>query len=122
LWTHLEERLGSRANDFSLQLLLHYYVTSLLEAVHKGRAKSGWEGGLSSADIFRIREVLQMRTSALFSTKNSGFFEIYGASARTRREMGVEAVRTFFGQGVRGSIFCNFRGRPFLFLNFYNIL
>jgi len=47
-----------------------------------------------------------MQTSALFSTKNVGFFDIYGVSARTR---GVEPVRTFSGQGgvwVNFSQFC----------------
>jgi len=42
--------------------------------------------------------VLQMRTSALFDAKNFAFFETYGVSARTRGD-GVEAARTFFGQG-----------------------
>jgi len=38
---------------------------------------------LSSADIFWTKEgVLQMWTSALFDAKNSGFFKIYGVSAR----------------------------------------
>jgi len=37
-----------------------------------------------------------MQTSILFDGKNIGFFEIYGVSTRTR---GVEAVRTFYGQG-----------------------
>jgi len=46
-----------------------------------------------------------MRTSALFVAKNLGFFEIFGVSARTRR---VEPVRTFCGQGERGSIFRDF--------------
>jgi len=40
-------------------------------------------------------------TSALFDAKNSGFFEIYGVFARTRRK-GVEPVLTFFGQEGRG--------------------
>jgi len=52
-----------------------------------------------------------MRTSALFGAKNSGFFEIYGVSARTS---GVEPVQTFFGGG---SVFLRFcanvlNGRP----------
>jgi len=54
-------------------------------------------GGLSSADIFRTRGGLQMRTSALLGVENFGFFESYGVFARTRE---VEPVRTFFGQGV----------------------
>jgi len=41
------------------------------------------EGRLSSVDILR-KEGLQMRTSALFDAKKSGFFEIYGVSAWTR--------------------------------------
>jgi len=60
------------------------------------------------------RGVLQMWTSALFSTKNFGFFEIYGVSARTRGRV-VEPVRRFFGQGgVNFSRFCAdfFYGRP----------
>jgi len=35
-----------------------------------------------SANIFPIKEVLQMRTFAPFGEKNIGFFEIYGVSAR----------------------------------------
>jgi len=37
-----------------------------------------------------------MRTSALFGAKTFKFFEIYGVTARTRRE-GVCPVRTFCG-------------------------
>jgi len=65
------------------------------------------KGGLSSTDIFQTRGVFQMRTSALFSGKNFGFFEIYGVSALTGRE-GVEPVRTFCGQKGRESIFLQF--------------
>jgi len=54
-----------------------------------------------------------MRTSAFFGAKNFGIFEIYGVSARTRRE-GVEPVRTFFGQGGGGSIFLDFVGTSFM--------
>jgi len=43
-----------------------------------------------------------MRPSTLVGEKKFGFFEIYGVSARTRKE-GVEPVRAFFGKG--GSIF-----------------
>jgi len=43
-----------------------------------------------------------LQTSALFGVKNSGFFEIYDVSSRTR---GVEPVRTFFGQGAGVNIF-----------------
>jgi len=50
-------------------------------------------------------EVLQMRTSALFGTKNFGFFEIYGVSAGTRE---VEPVLTFCGQGGRRVNFRDF--------------
>jgi len=48
-----------------------------------------------------------MRTSALFDAKNTGFFEIYGVSARIRSE-GVESVRIICGQGggVNFSRFC----------------
>jgi len=44
-----------------------------------------------------------MRTSALFGAKNFEFFEIYGVSARTRGEEGVDFSR-----------FCAdaFHGRP----------
>jgi len=45
-----------------------------------------------------------MRTFALFSAKDLGFFEIYGVSARTRGREG-EPVRTFFGQWLRGGQF-----------------
>jgi len=33
-----------------------------------------------------------MRTSARFGTKDSGFFEIYGVSARTRGEEGIASA------------------------------
>jgi len=49
--------------------------------VYKGCPQSGrGSGGLSSADILRTRAegILQMRMSALFNAKISGFFEIYG--------------------------------------------
>jgi len=54
-----------------------------------------------------------MRTSALFGAKNSGFFEFYGGSARTR---GVESMRTFYGQGdfKRWSIFRDFVRKSFM--------
>jgi len=39
-----------------------------------------------------------MQTSALFSAKIIGFFEIYGMSAQTRGREGIESVRMFFGQ------------------------
>jgi len=53
-----------------------------------------------------------MRTYALFGSKNFGFFEITGVSARTRGK-GVEPVRTK-GEGVNFSRFCAdvFYGRP----------
>jgi len=53
-----------------------------------------------------------MRTSVLFGAKNFGLFEIYGVSARTRRER-VESVRTFCGQGG-GSIFRDFVRTSFM--------
>jgi len=46
-----------------------------------------------------------MRTSAFYGAKDIGFFEIYGTSARARE---VKLVRTFYGQGERGSIYRNF--------------
>jgi len=49
-----------------------------------------------------------MRTSVLVQ-KNTGFFEIYSVSARTR---GVEPVRMFGGQGGRGQFFAILCGRP----------
>jgi len=36
-----------------------------------------------------------MRTSTLFDAKNSGFFEIYGVSARTRKEGGRTSAEIF---------------------------
>jgi len=51
-------------------------------------------GGLSSADKGG-GGVFQMQTSALFSTKNPGFFEAYGVSARTWEEE-VNIERKFF--------------------------
>jgi len=41
--------------------------------------------------------VLQMRTSALFVAKNTGFFEIYGVPARARGELSPS------GQGGGGT-------------------
>jgi len=55
-------------------------------SINDVRSQAG--GGLSSADMLRTREVLQMRTSALFDAKNSEFFEIYGVSAKTMVERG----------------------------------
>jgi len=53
-----------------------------------------------------------MRKFALFDAKNFEFFEIYGVSVWTKGE-GVEPVRTFFGQGGRGSqFFAILCGRP----------
>jgi len=43
--------------------------------------------------------VLQMQTSALFDTKNSGFFEIFGVSARTRGSIFRDFVWTSFMDG-----------------------
>jgi len=65
---------------------------------------------LFSADIFRIRGVLQMWTSALFYAKNLEFFEIYSysVSARTRRK-----VVDQYEQG-RGSIFRDFGQTSFM--------
>jgi len=57
------------------------------------------QGGedLYNADIFRTRGVLQMRMSALLDSKNFGFFEIYGVSARTRGvNFFLDFVRTSF--------------------------
>jgi len=54
-----------------------------------------------------------MRTSALFGGKNIGFFEICDVPARTRGR-GVEPVRTFCGQGGRGSIFRDFVRTSFM--------
>jgi len=60
---------------------------------------------LSSADILWRRggEFLDAE-SAFFGVKNFGFFEIYGVSAWAK-EKEFKPVRTFFGQGKRGSIF-----------------
>jgi len=55
--------------------------------------------------------VLQMRTSAIFSAKNCGLFQIYGPSARTSGKE-VEPVRTR-GKGV-WSIFRNFVRTSFM--------
>jgi len=62
-------------------------------------------GGLfSGANILRTKGVLQIRTSALFGTKNFGFFEIYGVSAWTRRRR-VECGH-FSEKEVNFSRFC----------------
>jgi len=49
-----------------------------------------------------------VRTFALFGARYSGFFGIYGVSARTREE-GVEPVRT---RGERSQFFAILCGRP----------
>jgi len=54
-----------------------------------------------------------MWTFALVVEKTLDFFEIYGASARTRWE-GVDLVRIFFGQGERESVFCDFARTSFI--------
>jgi len=55
---------------------------------------------------------LRMWTSALlFGAKIIGFFEIYGVPTRTRR---VEPVRTFCGQGGKGSILRDFVRTSFM--------
>jgi len=51
-----------------------------------------------------------MRTSANFDAKNFGFFEIYGASARTRGR-GSASVDIFW---TRGLIFCDFVRTSFM--------
>jgi len=68
-------------------------------------------GVVSNADIFRIRGVPQMRTSALFAEKISDFsnfmvcpHELWGR--------GFEPMRTFYGQGW--SIFCDFVRTSFM--------
>jgi len=52
------------------------------------KVRTQHSGGLTSADIFRPRRkgVLQMRTSALFSAKNSGFLNLW--RDRTDKEEG----------------------------------
>jgi len=57
------------------------------------------EGGSSDADV------------RIFGTKNFGFFEIYGVSARTSER--VESVRTFGGEG-EGVNFSRFRATSFM--------
>jgi len=54
-----------------------------------------------------------MRTSAIFDSKTSKFFEIYSVSARTRGR-GVKPVRTFCEQGGKGSIFRDFVRTSFM--------
>jgi len=71
---------------FKIVYFLRYYDLFVLGAVHKRRPQPG-ERGLSIADIFRTRGVLQKRTSALLA-QNFGFFKIYGVSVRTRWEGG----------------------------------
>jgi len=83
--------------------------------------RSQEEGGFVHCEHFTNKGegVLQEQTSALFGTKNIGFFKIYGVSARTR---GVEPVRTFCGHGEDGgqifSFFANvLYGQPPTALN-----
>jgi len=95
-------------------LLNHTEILLLGPSIKDVRSQG--EGGLSSADILRIRRkgVLQMRTSSLYDAKKFGFFKIFGVSARTRR---VEPVQTFYRrEGVNFSRFCAdvLYGRPLL--------
>jgi len=57
-----------------------------------------------------------MQTSALFGVKNSGFFKIYGVSARTRGEGGLSQCVQFANKGVNFSRYCDdvFYGRPLM--------
>jgi len=94
----------------SKQNLLHStFRPTRLGAVYRPQSEGR---GLSSTDIFRTsgEGVLQMWMSALFCTKNSRFFEIYGMPARTR---GVDPMWTR-REGVNFSRFCAdvFYGRP----------
>jgi len=70
------------------------------------REKEG--GELYSADIFRTKEVLQMRTSVLFGTKKLMISRIYSVSAPTRGRW-FKSVRTFFKQ--RDQFFAILYGR-----------
>jgi len=65
---------------------------------------------LSSADILRTREILQMRTSALSGAINIRFFEIYGVSARIG--VGVSQCGQFAEKGMGGLFFVILCGRP----------
>jgi len=70
-------------------------------------------GDLPSADIFRTsEEVLQMRTSALFGSKNFEFFDIYGVSARTGG--GGLSQCGYFSDKVEGSMFRDFVRTSFM--------
>jgi len=83
----------------------------VLGAVRKRRPQSGGEGELFSADILRTRGVLQgeggssdadMRT---FWRKKTSDFSKFVVCPYGQRGRGVEPVRTFRKQGVRGGQF-----------------
>jgi len=67
-------------------------------------------GGLSSADIFRIRDFFRCgRPHFTFWRKKFGFLEIYGVFARAREGWASADILRIRGGG---SIFCDFCGHP----------
>jgi len=82
-------------------------IEQRLGAVHKRRVQS--EEGLSR--VFEDEGILQMGKSAFFGAINFGFFEIYGASARTR-----ELSQCGHFSDKEGSIFRDFVRTPFMLL------
>jgi len=73
------------------------------------RSQRGW--GLSSADIFRTRKVLQVRTSTLFSAKTSNFSKFMmcpqGVRGLTRQTFCIQL------RGRRSRFFSILCGRPY---------
>jgi len=59
---------------------------------------------------FCVEGIIRMLTSALFGSKNLGFFEIYSVSVRTRKEGDFEAVWT----RRRSQFFCDFVRTSFM--------
>jgi len=78
-------------------------MIKLLGDVHKRRLRSG-EGVCPVRTFFGhgVRGILQIRTFALFSAKNFGFFEIYSVSAHTRGVIFRDFARTSFMDGPLG--------------------
>jgi len=88
-----------------LDMLLECLQVCVLGAVHKRHPQSG-------VCPVRTRGVLQMQTSAFFGAKHIGFFEIYGASARTRGGRLSQYVSTdILRTRGKGSIFAILFGR-----------
>jgi len=83
---------------------MHHWYRNM-QSLHSLLKKVGRRGLPESTLIGKPGEAcLQMRTSALFGTKNFRLFEIYGVSARTlKRGGGLSQCENFADEG--GQVF-----------------